>query len=203
MDASEGMRTMVRGKQRNLNFEKAVGKYFGFLHEHGFECARSEPSLVRFESQRNYVNVYHGRQSFEIGLEVGSLATDVEDIYSMSEIIRLIEPAEADGYRNYAARSPDSVIEGVQRLAMLFRRYVDAGVLDNAGLFEQLRKNRETWSREYARKVHFAQARQRLDVVWHEKDFEKIVELLRPLRELLTPSELQKLEYAERHLPRD
>jgi hypothetical protein len=189
--------------RHELRFAEAVEDQFGFLQEHGFRRVQREPSFVRFESKHVYVNVYHGRQSFEIGLEVGSLVAGAEETsYSMSEIIRLVEPGKADGYRNYAARSPNGVAEGVQGLAMLFRRYVDAGVLDGSGLFERLRKGRKTWSREYAKEVNLTHARQKLGVAWHAKDYTQVVELLRPLRDALTPTELHKLEYAEKHAGR-
>lgn len=194
---------MTTSDRQELRFAEVAEEKFGFLQEHGFKRVQSEPSFVRFESRPAYVNVYHGRQSFEVGLEIGSLAAGADETsYSMSEIIRLVEPGEADGYRNYAAHSPEGVAEGVQRLAMLFRRYVNAGVLDDAVLFERLRKGREMWSREYATEVNLTHTRQKLEVAWHAKDYAKVVELLRPLRDALTPTELHKLEYAEKHVGR-
>lgn len=189
--------------RRKLRFAEAVEEQFGFLQEHGFRRVQSEPSFVRFESRHAYVNIYHGRQSFEIGLEVGSFIVGEEETsYSMSEIIRLVEPSKADGYRNYAARSLNDVTEGVRALALLFRRYFEAGVLDDSDLIERLRKDRETWSWKYAKEVNLTHARQNLDIAWRAKDYAKVVELLRPLRDALTPTELHKLEYAERHAGR-
>jgi hypothetical protein len=36
---------------------------------------------------------------------------------------------------------------------------------------------------------------------FHEKDFVRVVELLEPVAELLSPAEQKKLEYARRHIP--
>ena len=197
------MTIMSTNDRRDLRFAEVAEVKFNLLQEHGFKRMQSEPTLVRFESRRAYVNVYHGRQSFEVGLEIGSLVAGADETsYSMSEIIRLVDAGEADGYRNYVAHSPERVAEGVQRLAMLFSRYVNAGALGDTVLFERLREGRELWSREYATDVNLTHARQKLGVLWHAKDYPKVVELLSPLRDALTPTEVHKLEYAEKHVGR-
>jgi hypothetical protein len=71
--------------------------------------------------------------------------------------------------------------------------------LDDPGLFERLRKDRESWVRDYAQKVNLTQKRRELEEAWRAKDYVRVVTLLRPLRDALTPSELKKLEYAEKH----
>lgn len=201
MDAAEGVTTMPTTDRQPLRFAEAVEENFSFLSAHGFKRVQSEPTFVRFESKRIYVNVYHGRQSFEIGLEVGPLgAGSDETSYSMSEVIRLVEPEKVAEYRNYAAQTTRDVADGVQRLASRFRRYVDAGVLDDARLFERLRESREAWSRSYAKEVNLTQARRKLDAAWHAKNYAKVVEVLEPFRADLTSTELKKLEYAKKEL---
>ncbi len=138
--------------RRSLNFAEVVAENFGFLSAHRFRRVHSEPTLVRFESKRAYVNVYHGRKSFELNLEIGPPARPEEAPYSMEEIIRLMEPDKLDEYRIYATRTVTGVEEGVQLLAAFFRRYVDAGLLDDVGLLDWFQKQREAWSRDFALK---------------------------------------------------
>lgn len=186
--------------REDLHFGELVEQHFQFLQMHGFRCELSEPSFVRFASKQTFVNIYHGRLSYEIGLELGSFVDSVNDnSYSMAEIIRLVESNEKNDYRNYAAHTFENVAEGVKTLAVHFRKYVDAGVLSDASLFERLQKNREKWSREYATEMDLYHARQLLADAWHSKDYKRVVELLKPLRDLLTSSEVHKLEYAEKH----
>jgi hypothetical protein len=187
--------------RQSLRFAEAVEENFSFLAAHGFKCVQSEPTFVRFESEHDYVNIYHGRKSFELGLEIGPSEASGSDErpYPMSGLIRLVEPSKADEYRNYATHTADGVAEGVQRLAALFRRYVDAGVLDDATLYSRLEENRKAWSRDYATKVKLGQARRKVEIAWHAKDYLKVVTLLRPLRDALTPAERQKLDFAEKH----
>ncbi len=199
MDAAQRL-TMTTLDRQTLHFAEAVEGNFRFLSAHGFKRTEHEPTFVRFESGGVHVNVYHGRKSFELGLEIGPSAHRDESPYSMSEIIRLIEPGKADEYRNYAARDADGVRDGVRQLAAIFRRYVDAGVLDDANLLARLERQRQTWKNDFARDVNLTQARRRLDGAWHAKNYAEVVALLEPLRDALTPTELHKLEYAKKHM---
>jgi hypothetical protein len=197
-DAPAAVTIMANDRSSPIRFAELVEDNFHFLQAHGFKCVQSEPTFVRFESGRICVNVYHGRRSFEIGLEIGPLGAGSSEIsYSMSEIIRLVEPSKADGYRNYAAQTPEDIGEGVHRLAISLRRYVDAKVLDDPGLVERLTNNRTAWAHNYAKEVNLTQARGKLDAAWHVKDYAKVVEVLEPFRAYLTPTELMKLEYAK------
>jgi hypothetical protein len=201
MDAAEEVTIMPTTDRQRLRFAEAVQDNFSFLHAHGFRRVRSDPTFTRFESKRIYVNVYHGRQSFEIGLEVAPVEGGPDEAcFSMSEIVRLTEPERAAEYRNYAAQTTKSVAEGVQELAARFHRYIDAGVLDDPRLFQRLKESRLAWSRDYAKEVDLTQARRNLAAAWHAKNYVKVVEVLEPFRADLTSAELKKLEYAKKEL---
>jgi hypothetical protein len=201
VDASrEAIELMMATIDRcTLKFSEAVKENFGFLEDHGLNLVRCTATFVHYESSRIYVNVYHGRKSFEIGIEIGEIRTKIpeESSFSISEIIRLLERGKIDQYRNFAARSAASVMKGVQQLAELFCSYVEMGLLEQVGLFVRLRKQRERWSQSFARSVDLTHAREKLASAWRVKDYAGIVGLLRPLRDTLSPSEQKKLEFAE------
>ena len=183
--------------RQSLHFAETVERKFTFLAAHGFKRVQNEPTFVRFESRCLYVNVYHGRQSYEMELEIGPCGTSNAS-YSMSDLIRLLEPRKADEYRRYAAHIAKDVAKGVQRLASLFRRYVDAGVFDDGKIFERLQKSRNAAVHDYWKEMKLTQVRQQLDAAWQAKNYTKIIELLEPLRSDLSPTELRKLNYAKR-----
>jgi hypothetical protein len=191
---------MTQNDRSALLFNKVVEENFGFLLSKGFQQVQSEPTFVRFESKGVFVNIYHGRQSFEVGLEIGPLGGDPDDkCYSMSELVQLVEPDKAHGYRNFIANSKESIMDGVRRLAALFHLYFDAVIMKDAGLFERLRINREKWAHDYAREVTLVRVRRNLEQVWRAKDYTAVVMMLRPFRDVLSPAELHKYEYAEKH----
>ena len=121
-----------------LRFAEEVKDRFSFLETLGFRHVRSEPTFVRFESPRASVNVYHGRRSFEIRLEIES-ASSPTDAYSFSEILRLVDREQGEQYRNYATHTAQGVAEGVGKLAELFQRCIAAGILNDKQLFARLK----------------------------------------------------------------
>ena len=62
------------GKDRwQLVFKDAVLSNFGFLRAYGLKHVEEDVTFVRYESDAVFTNVYHGRGSFEIGVEIGRL----------------------------------------------------------------------------------------------------------------------------------
>lgn len=184
-----------------LRFAELVQKHFAFLEAQGFRRVRSEPTFVRFESRSLFINIYHGRSSFEIGAELGRRedSEDEKQPYPMSALLGVAGVPTAKEYRDYATHTPDGVNEGLGKLAELFRDHVSPN-LQTAGLFQLLKQQRQTWASDFADGVNLRQARRKLDAAWHAKDYAEVVALLRPLRDALTPTELHKLEYAEKHV---
>ena len=179
-----------------LRFADEVKKHFAFLETFGFRCARSEATLVRFESPKLAISVFHGRKSYEISLEIES--AQGSETYSFSEILRLVHDDRAEQYRDYATHIVEGVAEGVRQLAELFRKCVDAGIFNDSELFSRLKLQREDSARNYALETQLEQARKKSESAWAEKDFEKVVQALAPLQEHLNPSDLKKLEYARK-----
>ena len=78
MDAAE-VKVAMSTDCTSLRFAETVEENFSFLQGHGFKRVQSEPAFVRFESSCIHLNVYHGRQSFEVGLEISPVGADSDD----------------------------------------------------------------------------------------------------------------------------
>lgn len=184
-----------------LRFAEEVKDHFSILETLGFRCTRSELTFVRFESPWMRIHVYHGRRSFEIGLEIES-ALSPTDAYSISEILRLVDPKQAEHYRNYATHTAQGVAKGVRQLAELFQRCIAAGYLDDNQLFSRLKVQREELGKQYALETQLVQARRKAEAAWRAKDYAAVVKALKPLRAALTATEIGKLEFAEKQCGR-
>jgi hypothetical protein len=81
-----------------LNFSEKAREVFAYFSGDGFLEAEIMPTLVRYRKDGIEVDIYHGRQSYEIWAGVSA---DGER-FSLSKIIRMSDQAFADKYRNYA-----------------------------------------------------------------------------------------------------
>ncbi len=182
-----------------LRFTDEVKARFAFLEARGFNCVSTDVTLVRFESPELGVNIFHGRQSYEIGLELESLVSKTEK-YSFSELLRLVDQERAECYRSFAATNAEGVAEGVRQLADSVQQCIAAGLLGDTELFSRLKRQRHDLTKKLSLDVQLQHARQKTEAAWHTKDYATIVRIMKPLRAYLSASEVAKLEFAEKHI---
>lgn len=177
----------------NLHFELKVRGAFLFLEELGFVEAEAAPTLVRYKKACMEVDIYHGRQSYEVG--VGITAFGVR--YAMSEIIRSSDPAAATAYRNAAATTPEGISRCLEELSSLMMRYGARALSGDRHYFIVLAEQRKQWSESYALDVLAKQLRPRAEEAFRREDYGTAFELYARIKGRLTPAEVKKLAVAK------
>jgi hypothetical protein len=181
-----------------LGFEKAVRKEFAFLKtEHQMQIVESQPTLVRYESDKFFVNVYHGRSSYELVFEVGRKTNpeEVQSPFRPGDFLRVRDPEAANALRYYVAVSRDEVERGVRLLATGFRVTAEE-VLKRPELFEQLKRNRTKAIEAFAEDVHERQTRPKAEEAFRRGDYKAAAALYGSMEGRLTPTERRKLQIA-------
>jgi len=188
--------------QRNaLGFEAGVKEAFKYLSGYGFRVLNSETTIVRYASARVFLNVYHGRSSFELGIEIGLLGPrrKTEPGYPLSLLIRVKEPEVAAQFRNVAARTPESVKSGVTMLADQVRKYGQVALQGDVEEFKKLEEGRRRWAEDYAGEVLAEQIRPKAREAFQRQEYAKAADLYQRIRNVLSPGEQKRLEYANKH----
>lgn len=185
--------TMITSDRAYLNFMQEARKIFAFLGELGFSEIEALPTLVRYQKGNIEVDVYHGRQSYEIGANVTAFGAR----YAISEIMRHMEPESAKRYRYVTATTAEGVIAGLEELSVLMKRYGRAALDGDAQLFSTLESERRAWSEGYDLDVLAEQLRPQAGDAFRKMDYAKAAELYSRIRERLSPTELKKLSIAE------
>lgn len=184
-----------------LAFPEVVCSEFDFLIKNRFRCVRIEPTFVRYESDKIFINVYHGRTSYELGLEVGPLMTAVEpDLgYSFSALLSLAAPPEAATYRNFIAKTPTALKTGVLLLREKFQACGWEILRADPDIFVKLKAQRAQSSEAFAMEVRARQVRPKAEAAFRRKNYEEALRLYDSIRSNLSAVELKKLEYARKH----
>jgi hypothetical protein len=193
--------TRTPGPERaRLGFVDEVLAAFDFLtSEYGFRLVKVEVTFVRYETTEVFVNVYHGRSSYELGVEIGRFADMVGSFERKFTLGDIIDWAGAKAETNFTfamASSPEKVKYWMPRLAALVRKYAGKALRGDALTFAQLRD----MARAYQKQDTLRRMRAEVEEAWHAKDYAKVVELYEPVRDDLSPAEIKKLEYARKHL---
>lgn len=177
-----------------INFAEETRKAFAFLCELGFSEVEILPTLVRYRKGCVEVDVYHGRQSYEIGAGVTAFGTR----YAISEIIRHMDPDTAKQFHYAAATTPEGVVAGLEVLIVLMKRYGCSALDSDPQYFSLLEGERKSWSEEYALDVLAGQLRPQADEAFRQRDYSKAADLYSSIRERLSPAEIKKLSVAEK-----
>lgn len=190
------------GKDRSqLGFEDAVRSSFIFLRAYGLNPVEENATFVRYESDAVFINVYHGRGSFEIGVEIGRL--DRPEKYGLGYIVAWAgrQQWEAEGFGR-GTMFQVSTSEGVQniipRVAQLVERYGDPFLSGHREFYDELQRVNDHASVEFERNQMLSRIRKEADTAWAAKDFPRVADLFQPIRADLTAIERKRLAYAER-----
>jgi hypothetical protein len=198
----------VPGAGRNeLGFVDAARCHFGFLADLGFTEERAEPTYLRFEKGDTFVEVFHGRASFELGIELGHRVRvdddDLEQKFHIVDVAPVLAPEIH--YTARTATTKDQVERFVEELAATTRPLAERVERDGTEAFELISQAVAVQSEEYLQGLRAARLRSRADEAWRRKDFASVVsayaEIESELESVgLRPSEAKRLDYARRQI---
>lgn len=189
----------VPGRERtSLGFRREALDAFGFLTtSYGLRCAKALGTYVRYESDHVFVNVFHGRSSYEVNVEVGRrTGAGVERPFYLAEIVELCDgPA---GYRPPQATSIETVRRFVGEVAAVVQRCAGPLLAGDHAAFEEIARVRSERSGRYIIDAALRSARAAVADAWRDRLYDRVVEALEPVAAHLTPSEARMLAYSRR-----
>ena len=203
------MTTPGPGRAR-LGFAEAVEASFAFLvSEFGFRVVDERSTFVRYESDRAFVNVFHGRGSYELGVEIGRwIVVDdarVEERFPLGDVIALDHDRAAIGYRSFATTEKEPLARFLAQLAEWTHRFAPRVLEGDVATFDRLRVESAHRSQALQEGWRAERLRAAADEAWHRKDWGRVVdaygEMVSDLRTVeLRPSELRRLRYAQERI---
>jgi len=192
-------------ERAKLGFTNSVLTNFRFLAEMGFSPVQEEVTLVRYESASVFVNVFHGRASFELGVEIGVLCEPTEKV-TLYDVVAWADALKREGFGQHVmfqVSSREGVQQFVPKLADLVRRYAEPFLRGNTTAYTEVLEARSRAARDYERQVQLDDLRRRVETAWNSKDFAGVVELYGSVGPDMTSVEAKRLAYAEKQVPAD
>lgn len=176
-----------------LRFSKTVLSEFIFLtKEYNFSCKLCEDTFVRYESDKVFVDIFHGRVSYEVGLQLGLLKYGRDTGYGLGSIISFTDPEKGNKFRYCMTSTPEGVRKGVRKTAQLLKKYGDKALLGDSIVFQWLSEDVEKyWAEREAKQI-----RPKAEKAFRDKDFKNAAKLYKSIEHSLTLAEEKKLKYA-------
>ena len=185
-----------------LGFKDAVEANFKFLASFGLRLVKEQVTLVRYESSEVFVNIYHGRSSYELGVEIGRLKEPGAKL-SVFDAICWVGAEKVEGLGKHVmfqVSSREGVQEFVPKLAALVKKYAIPFLSDDRDAY---RAALDVQAKRYLDEVkegNLTIVRRKADAAWHAKDYAQVIETYAPMRNDLSDVEAKRLAYAERQV---
>jgi len=188
----------------DLRFQTIAIKEFEFLmHKYSFKCVQSDSCKIQYESDAVFVTVHFDEnRSYELGCELGRMDDSegsLECPFDLGEIIRWKELSQKDIHTAFQVTNIEDLQKFCQLLASHLQCYAHELLIGTESAFKTLADFRDKECVEYALARDLEIMRDQLEDIWQTKNYNKVIELLSPLKKHLKHSEIKKLEYALRH----
>jgi hypothetical protein len=197
------MLTKEPGPERaKLEFKETVLSSFKFLGDSGLRPVEEEVTLVRYESSEVFVNVFHGRASFELGVEIGRLNEPAEKL-TLYDIVAWAGAEKTEGFGQHVAfqvSSRKGVHELVPKLAVLIKKHAAPLLRGDRAAYHSALAIQSERAGQYAMEVNLGQVRSKAEAAWQAKDYAQVIELYDSMRKDLTEVQAKKLIYAEQQV---
>lgn len=192
------------GQERyKLGFKEEVLNQFDFLtKEYEFQCIKEEVTLVRYESQKVFINIYHGRASYELGFEIGLQPSSLginECKFTLTEIIELAGVQNSIGNIYFQVNTEEGIKKYIPIIAELVKKYAQNALLGDMSTFVSLESIQKQISDKYLKEMELNRIRPKAKEAWHNKRYIEFIELYEHIQNDISPSEVKKLEYARKH----
>ena len=196
------------GQERyKLGFKEEVLFKFDFLiKEYGFRCVKMEATIVRYESQKVFINLYHGRASYELGFEIGLQPSSLdinERKFTLGEIIELEGVLSDTCNIYYQVSTQEGIKEFVPKMAELIKKYAVNALEGDVSTFEKLEWIQKQRSDKYLKDMELNRIRPKAEEAWHNKRYDEFIRIYEPIQNYISPAEVKKLEYAKKHIEKE
>jgi hypothetical protein len=191
-------------ERQDLGFPAIVISAFEFLvKDFSFSCVKRDATYVRYESSAAFVNIYHGRASFELNVEIGERVVDgrvPENSFTIGDILYFVNPQIAEDYRPYQVTNTESVRKFVNELAHLVKDYATPALQGDHAFLQRVSEIQLQRSDNLVRGWELNRVRKDVEIAWRDKDFKRVIQLFEPFEKYLTPAEVKKLEFAKKKI---
>lgn len=189
---------------QTYGFQTKAENAFCFLcQDHGFSLRESTATRVVFESPRVCLFVgFDAGRSFELDVLM-SLCNEIarvaaEPPYRLSEILGSLGVAKEERFETIQVTTEEAMERLLGFMAQAVRDYGRDFIEGDVSAYRRVGRYRDQECHAYRRDQELARAREVAAAAWRKKDYSSVVQALSQVEELLSKSDLKRLEIARR-----
>jgi hypothetical protein len=187
-----------------LDFVATARSAFDFVTKPPYSMwlVSQDEGRVEYEGQDTNLLVLHERLSYELDIAVwlSSVEDEVKRPFTMADMIRVVDPIKARGYRRFSASSEASVRRGVAELVSEVRRYGLAALMGEPDFYRKMSVGRNEAVRQFGSELADEASRKSADKAWQQRNYKGVVEAYRSMKGSLSRVERERLRYSVKKL---
>ncbi len=189
---------MSTSDRSQLAFVSSAKSAFQFLiTEYGFSIIEEEPTFIRYETTAVFINIYHGRQSYEIGFECGLKRIEEASRYRLPVILLGLLGEKAREIRAYYQANEQEVIANcLVKLASLVKDYCSPVLQGDDIAFARIANVSSSENRALTEKYSIDPIKRKAEAAWSDKNYEKVISLYGSIKGSLSEIEKKRFDYA-------
>jgi hypothetical protein len=171
------------------------------LFAEGFKAAGSSAFQLRFQRRRVFVTVgWAGPQGGECWISISSDDSSDPPLH-LQDLLRVTDFPEQDLWlASMMTQDADALSRLLTRAADLLVSYARPGLQGDEEFIAKAYAVRAARARDYTGRVSVsARTLEAADWAWQQKDYDRVLALLGPVRDRLDKSRRRRLDFAQRH----
>ena len=186
-----------------LGFQDAVREYFAFVeNEYGFKCVFSDVYIVKYESRKAYLKIYHEKLSYELNLEVGLISKDNKNRMN-ANIKEILEFSRTNEKTFYQASNRSGVYDTIEKFAIYMKEYAQDALNASLPYFSNINEFKMQ-ERIYSLQVlKLETVESNAKAAWNNKDYETVIEEYSQVENQLNALQIKRLAYARKRVIED
>jgi hypothetical protein len=182
---------MARDGDGRLGFP-AASEAFGFLESLGFHRISVDESLAVYESRALKLEVYHGRYSYQLGVNLEILSTG--EVFSLPEVLGCFAPSEI-GWSRWQTSDAPGVQVGLRAIAAVLVQHCAPLLRGELEPLDKLRTSVKSPRAQATAAARFGAVLDRADEAWCLRDFSRALELYLSGEGALSSAQRRRLNY--------
>lgn len=180
--------------RRRLGFSEAVVREFEFVQStYDFCLIEESETLVRYESKRLFLKIFHGRSSYEIGIELGELSNPAVH-YGLPSLISALADGHT-GRTSFQASERQAVENCVAEVARIVKLHCTAALTGDREALRMVRNVAQEESRRLTLWAQYGAIIDKADRAWESKNLRLATDLYQEAQPALDKTRTRRLRY--------
>lgn len=190
----------MSNNREELQFPKLVIRYFKFLErDFNFIVSRTTNTLVRYQSELLFINIYHGRNSYEIGFELGVIGSLNTAVYDLPVILKTLVPAYK-GLLYFQASNYADLKDCIKTISRIVIEYCKEALYGKELVLAEINNTYNTINKEATKLYSIKPIQDKALQAWQRKDYFEVVRLYTSIENEINQLERQRLIFARKNL---